>query len=175
RAVGHRWARPPGPRPRLRRLGAGARRGRRAGRHAPGDPRHRRRPARRAADPLRLLHGPAAAAAPPRGGRALVSVAPAPRAAGATYRLGLVIEQSLGHLTHHRNLEAFLERDPSVEPVWVPIPYTADDAWERLPLVRSNWSLRGGLRSLAAVRACLRAGPVDALLFHTQITALCAV
>lgn len=92
----------------------------------------------------------------------------------ASYRLGLVVEQSLGHGTHLRNLAAFLRRDPTVVPAWAPVAYAADDVWERLPLVRSNWSLRGGLRALAAVRACLRAGPVDALLFHTQITTLCA-
>lgn len=104
-----------------------------------------------------------------------MNATPCPRREGAAYRLGLVVEQSLGHGTHARNLAAFLETDPTIEPAWVPVAYAADDAWERLPLVRKNWSLRGGLRALAALRACLRAGgPVDALLFHTQITALCA-
>lgn len=95
-------------------------------------------------------------------------------APAATLRLGFVVEQSLGHLTHQRHLAAAVASDPAVAPAWLPVRYRDDDAWERVPLVRANWSLRGGLRGRAAVLARLREGPLDAVLFHTQVTALCA-
>lgn len=91
-----------------------------------------------------------------------------------SYRLGFVMEQTWGHVTHQRNLAAQVARDPDVEASWLPVPFRADDLWSRLPLVRDNWSLRGGLRARAAVLRRLRAGPLDGLLFHTQILALCA-
>lgn len=91
-----------------------------------------------------------------------------------SYRLGFVMEQTWGHVTHQRNLAAQVARDPDVEASWLPVPYRANDVWSKLPLVRDNWSLRGGLRARAAVVARLRAGPLDGLLFHTQILALCA-
>lgn len=91
-----------------------------------------------------------------------------------TYRLGFIMEQAWGHATHHRNLAAHIARDRSVEPTYVEVPYHADDLWSRLPLVRSNWSLRGGLRGRSRLARVLRERPLDGLFFHTQISALCS-
>lgn len=90
------------------------------------------------------------------------------------YRLGLVMEESLGHGTHRRALAAHLASEPDVEPTWVDVPYHADDAWSRLPLVKDNWSLRGGLRARARLGRALRDRSLDGLLFHTQVAALCS-
>ncbi len=89
----------------------------------------------------------------------------------AIYRLGFVMEQTLGHVTHHHNLRQWVSRDGAVVPEWMPVEMGARDVWERLPL---NWTLRASLRARSQVRAALRRGPLDGLFFHTQVTALFA-
>jgi glycosyltransferase involved in cell wall biosynthesis len=88
--------------------------------------------------------------------------------------IGFVMEQTLGHVTHHRNLARWVEEAGSVCPIWLPVPFRAEDRYERLPGVRSNWSLRASLRARDAVRCALRDRQLDALFFHTQTTALFA-
>ena len=89
-------------------------------------------------------------------------------------RVGFVLEYSLGHATHARNLKAVLGSDGSraVEPVYVDVPFDATPvgAWGRLPPVRSNWSIRASLAAYRALKPL--AGVLDAALFHTQVTAL---
>lgn len=90
-------------------------------------------------------------------------------------RVGFVMEQTLGHVTHHRNLERFLERRNDLEPVVIPVLFEADDLWERLPVVRTNWALRASLRARRAIHAACQRAPMDALFMHTQTTALFAL
>lgn len=86
-------------------------------------------------------------------------------------RFGLVMEQTLGHVTHCQNLRAAIESDPTVCATWFDVPYRSSDRWERVPVVRSNWSLRASLRARDCLRqADLRA--LDALLIHTQVSSL---
>jgi glycosyltransferase involved in cell wall biosynthesis len=91
------------------------------------------------------------------------------------YRFGFVMEQALGHVTHHQNLARWVAEDAEVSPTWMPIPEHQDDRWERLPGVRSNWSLKASLRARDALRAAMRTQPFDALFLHTQTTALFAM
>jgi glycosyltransferase involved in cell wall biosynthesis len=91
-----------------------------------------------------------------------------------SYRLGLVMEQTLGHVTHAQNFRHWLARDPDVTPSWIPIDYVASDRWGRAPLVNRNWTLLASLRARTGLRAVLRSQPLDALFFHTQVTALFA-
>ena len=85
------------------------------------------------------------------------------------------MEQTLGHVTHHKNLERWAADRGDMEPVWLPIAVSQPDLWERLPVVKSNWSLKASLRARASVARARRSGPLDALFFHTQTTALFSI
>jgi glycosyltransferase involved in cell wall biosynthesis len=82
------------------------------------------------------------------------------------------MEQSLGHVTHYRNLRQFADTQSDFAPVWLPIPFAVMGATRLLPLVRSNWSVRASWRAVRALEAV--EGPLDAILFHTQVTSLFA-
>jgi glycosyltransferase involved in cell wall biosynthesis len=90
------------------------------------------------------------------------------------YRLGFVMEQTLGHVTHTQNFRHWVERDSEVVPTWIPVSFYAPDHWNKAPLVRDNWTLRASLRARAQVQAALRSERLDGLFFHTQVTALFA-
>jgi glycosyltransferase involved in cell wall biosynthesis len=89
------------------------------------------------------------------------------------YRIGFVMEQTLGHVTHTQNFRQWVERDPEVKATWIPVLYDDPEAWGLGPLVR-NWTLRASLRARFQIRSALRAERLDVLFFHTQVTALFA-
>jgi glycosyltransferase involved in cell wall biosynthesis len=86
------------------------------------------------------------------------------------YRLGFVMEQTLGHVTHDRNLRHWVAADGNVVPEWMPVPFEARDVWQRVP----NWTLRASLRAKALAAAALEHNKLDGLFFHTQSVALFA-
>lgn len=90
-------------------------------------------------------------------------------------RVAFVMEQTLGHVTHARNLTAALEARPEISPIWLPIEFGVRGAARFLPLYRGNWSVRASWRARRALDAALRNGPADALMFHTQVTSLFSV
>ncbi len=91
---------------------------------------------------------------------------------GDVYRIGFIIEQALGHVTHGRNLEAAVRQDPSVDAQWgFPAQATAGIG-ARLPFFRSNWTLQAGWRTRRLLAAMDRLGRLDALFFHTQVPAV---
>jgi glycosyltransferase involved in cell wall biosynthesis len=90
-------------------------------------------------------------------------------------RVAFVMEQTLGHVTHARNLAQALDGRPEISPVWLPIEYGVQGIARFLPLYRGNWSVRASWRARRALTAALRSGPLDALLFHTQVTSLFSV
>ena len=90
------------------------------------------------------------------------------------YRLGFVMEQTLGHVTHTQNFRSWVGKDPDVVPTWIPVSFEAPDRWARAPLISQNWTLRASLSARAQVREVLRSAPLDGLFFHTQVTALFA-
>lgn len=90
-------------------------------------------------------------------------------------RVAFVMEQTLGHVTHARNLTAALEARPEISPIWLPIEYGVQGVARFLPLYRGNWSVRASWRARRALNAALRDGPADALMFHTQVTSLFSV
>jgi glycosyltransferase involved in cell wall biosynthesis len=90
------------------------------------------------------------------------------------YKLGFVMEQTLGHVTHDQNFRYCVAKDPDVTPEWMPVHFKAQDRWERTPIVKTNWTLRASLRAREQVRAVLRTDRLDGLFFHTQVTALFA-
>jgi glycosyltransferase involved in cell wall biosynthesis len=90
------------------------------------------------------------------------------------YRVGFVMEQTLGQVTHTQNFQQWVARDPDVDPTWIPISFDEREGLAALPLVNRNWTLRASLQARARVREVLRSQPLDCLFFHTPVTALFA-
>jgi glycosyltransferase involved in cell wall biosynthesis len=90
------------------------------------------------------------------------------------YRVGFVMEQTLGHITHAQNFHQWVVKDPEVKATWIEVPYVASDGWGRMPLVNRNWTVLSSLRARSRIVASLGSEPLDALFFHTQVTALFA-
>lgn len=86
-------------------------------------------------------------------------------------RFVFVLEQTLGHAAHARNLEPVLKAHPHVEATVIPIMFDAAPVMQRLPGLRT-WSIRASWMARAALRRRLRRGPVDALYIHTHVAAL---
>jgi glycosyltransferase involved in cell wall biosynthesis len=91
-----------------------------------------------------------------------------------TARFAFVLEQTLGHVAHTKNLERALAGTEWVDGTVVKLPYEPGGALQRLPGLR-NWSLRASLMARGALRRRLAAGPLDAAFVHTQVAALLSV
>ena len=87
--------------------------------------------------------------------------------------VGFVLEQTLGHVTHAKNLRAIISDDDAVDAVWQPIAWEAEGLAARLPGY-GNWTVRAGVRARRAIRRAHRATPLDALFIHTQVPAVLA-
>lgn len=87
-------------------------------------------------------------------------------------RTAFVMEQTLGHVTHARNLEAVVAGQTGIDPTWLPISFAPRGPERFMPMVRSNWSVRASWRARRALNATLARKPLDAIVFHTQVTAL---
>jgi glycosyltransferase involved in cell wall biosynthesis len=88
-----------------------------------------------------------------------------------TPRLGFVLEQTLGHITHASNLRALAPTVPGADVVFADVPFDVSGLAARVPGY-GNWTLRAGLRARRLIR---RLGHVDALFIHTQVPALMCV
>lgn len=88
-------------------------------------------------------------------------------------RVGFVVEQALGHVAYGMNLRAALAHRTDLDIVWLEVPY-APSGIESLPLLRSNWTLRGSLRARRLLQDAVREAPLDALFIHTQTVSLFA-
>jgi glycosyltransferase involved in cell wall biosynthesis len=92
-------------------------------------------------------------------------------AKAATLKAGFVIEQTLGHVTHGKNLRESLSEEPDLETEWLDVPFRPSQRLYRTPPVSANWSLRGGLYA----RNQLMANgwqSLDALFVHTMTVSL---
>ena len=92
----------------------------------------------------------------------------------ASYEFGFLLEQSLGHVTHAKNLQANVPLDPEVRAHWGLIDFEATGIAGRIPVYRSNWTVRAGVRANLAVARMSRQARLDALFFHTQVPAILA-
>src|SRR5579864_3037362 len=63
------------------------------------------------------------------------------------YHFGFVMEQTLGHITHYKNMRAAIDADAAVRATWYPLTYPPRGAFETLPLIRRNWSARASVRA----------------------------
>jgi glycosyltransferase involved in cell wall biosynthesis len=87
-----------------------------------------------------------------------------------TYRFGIVYENTQGHVTFASTLKEAVGSDPQIEAQWIPLSHEPRDRLERLPPFGQNLSM---LMAVQARRSLRKSGPkFDALLFHTQQTAL---
>src|SRR5687768_15774474 len=83
-------------------------------------------------------------------------------------RVAFVMEQTLGHVTHARNLASALAERPEIAADWLPIPFEVDGLARLLPYYRGNWSVRASWRARRALDAAEARGPISGLMFHTQ-------
>jgi glycosyltransferase involved in cell wall biosynthesis len=88
------------------------------------------------------------------------------------YRIGFILEQALGHITHTQNLQRNIPADRTVEPHWGLVAWEATGLAGRIPIYSSNWTVRSGLRARATVARLAGQTPLDALFFHTQVPAI---
>jgi glycosyltransferase involved in cell wall biosynthesis len=96
----------------------------------------------------------------------------APGSAG--YEFGFLLEQSLGHVTHAKNLLTNVALDPEVRAHWGLIDFEVTGVAGRIPLYRSNWTVRAGVCAYREVARMNREARLDALFFHTQVPAILA-
>ena len=96
----------------------------------------------------------------------------APGSAG--YEFGFLLEQSLGHVTHAKNLLTNVALDSEVRAHWGLIDFEVTGVAGRIPLYRSNWTVRAGVCAYREVACMNREARLDALFFHTQVPAILA-
>ena len=85
-----------------------------------------------------------------------------------TYRFGFIVEQALGHATHGQNLRQHVAGDSSVRAEWC---FPSQQAAGLVGKVQ-NWTISAGLQARNGLAAMRRRGQLDALFFHTQVTAI---
>lgn len=90
------------------------------------------------------------------------------------YQIGFILEQALGHITHAQNLQANIPNDPEVRPYWGLVPWETTGIASRIPVYKSNWTVRAGLRARHLVAGITRKARLDALFFHSQVPAVLA-
>src|ERR1700704_3960752 len=98
----------------------------------------------------------------------------APGSAGtmAGYEFGFLLEQSLGHVTHTKNLLTNVAIDPEVHAHWGLIDFEATGIAGTIPVYKSNWTVRAGVRAYREVAHMNRPTRLDALFSHTPVPAI---
>lgn len=94
-----------------------------------------------------------------------------PPAADRRPRVGFVLEQTLGHVTHADNLVRLVGPDPRIRAEFAPVEFDVDPRWSKVP-GHGNWTIRAGLRARRAVKRLTADGPLDAVFVHTQVAAM---
>jgi glycosyltransferase involved in cell wall biosynthesis len=89
--------------------------------------------------------------------------------------LVFVLEQTLGHVAHARNIRRALDQHSgSVRSTVIPIDYRRSRGVAgRIPGLRT-WTLEASRQARSALIRRSRSGPVDAVFIHTQVAALLA-
>lgn len=90
------------------------------------------------------------------------------------HTFGFILEQGLGHRTHALNLQANVPKDTSVHALWGLITHQTTGLTAKLPLYNRYWTLEAGLLARRTIRQMQQQTKVDALFFHTQVTAVLA-
>jgi len=90
----------------------------------------------------------------------------------AIYNIAFIMEQALGHITHTKNLQANVPNDLEVIAHWGLIPFEATGIAARIPVYKTNWTVRAGLRARNLIAHIAQQTKLDALFFHTQVPAI---
>ncbi|NUM43490.1 MAG: glycosyltransferase family 4 protein [Anaerolineales bacterium] len=90
------------------------------------------------------------------------------------FNIAFVLEQALGHVTHSRNLQKNVPADPAIRAHWCLIPFETQGWAARIPLYRSNWTVRAGLRARRALATLARRQPLGGLFIHSQVPGVLA-
>ncbi len=86
-------------------------------------------------------------------------------------KLAFVLEQTLGHVSHTRNIERALAGANDIEPTVIKITYPPRKLVAGMPGLQ-NWSLRASWAARRALQARLREGRLDGVFIHTQVASL---
>jgi glycosyltransferase involved in cell wall biosynthesis len=86
------------------------------------------------------------------------------------YRIGFLMTQNLGHIVHDQRMRLAVAQDLEIEPKWMPIPPWANDRWQKIPVVKNNFTLLSGFRAKDHLLA--QTDALDVLYCHTQEAAL---
>ena len=87
-----------------------------------------------------------------------------------TYRVGFLMFQGEGHITHDQHLRSETAKFPEIHAEWLPILPWKKDRWQRLPVIRNNLTLLSGFRARDQLQHQTR--PFDALYCHTPEAAV---
>jgi glycosyltransferase involved in cell wall biosynthesis len=90
-------------------------------------------------------------------------------------RVAFVLERALGHVTHADNLKRLLPREDAVDAEVLEIEWGSHGLPARVPIFKSNWTVRAGIRARRGIRSMQRARRLDAMFVHTQVPAVLAV
>lgn len=85
-----------------------------------------------------------------------------------------VLEQTLGHVAHTRNLERVVAAETDISARFVRLAFEPQHRWDRLPALR-NWSVRASLEARRGLNRELAARRADCLFIHTQVAALFSI
>ncbi|MCP5101716.1 MAG: glycosyltransferase family 4 protein [Chloroflexi bacterium] len=88
------------------------------------------------------------------------------------YRIGFIIEQALGHVTHGQNLHQNVQQDQEIDAYWGLPAWQTSGFAAKIPLYKSNWTVQASLQTRRMIAAMQREVPLDGLFFHTQVTAV---
>lgn len=89
------------------------------------------------------------------------------------FHFGFIVEQTLGHVTHGLNLQEHIPDDRMIQAEWGFPSWKQNGGAGKVLVLRSNWTLQAGLQTRAILRDLYRRTPrLDALFFHTQVTAV---
>jgi glycosyltransferase involved in cell wall biosynthesis len=86
------------------------------------------------------------------------------------FRLGFVVEQTLGHKTHSDNLRSALADDPEITPTYMPVEF--HNPGGKVPVLGRNYSFRSSLYARSIATRAARSDRIEAFFFHTQVTSL---
>ena len=87
------------------------------------------------------------------------------------HRFAFVLEQTMGHVAHARNLQRALLAESDIDTTVIPIDYTDPRGLQRLPGIRT-WSWRASAVARDRLRARMANGELDGIFIHTQVAAL---
>ncbi|HEV2034900.1 MAG TPA: glycosyltransferase family 4 protein [Candidatus Dormibacteraeota bacterium] len=89
------------------------------------------------------------------------------------HKFAFVLEQTLGHVAHSRNLERSLALEPDIDATIIRLDFQPPRGIGRLPGLRT-WSFRASWAARQALLRRMRSGRLDAVFIHTQVAALLA-